>query len=217
LTSSEAIFSWIAPAKSQTIPGTQPLKMEGDITLQMVRSIDRFLMREIEASLERRQQLLLNGDRRANVDAGRDHVVAGLAHVDVIVGVHLGTELLGREMRDNFVRVHVRARARACLEHVDREMAVVLTVGDLQCGFLHSHRHVAFQQAELRVGAGRRPLDQRQRRDELARHRQAADRKIFHSALRLGAPQGVLRHLEFSHAVVLNAVFFVVHRLDFPV
>jgi hypothetical protein len=35
--------------------------------------------------------------------------------------------------------------------------------------------------------------------------------------LRLSAPQGFLRYLEFSHAVVLCAVFFVVHRLDFPV
>jgi dienelactone hydrolase len=36
------------------LPGTQPLKMEGDIASQMVAGIDKFLRRELDASVERR-------------------------------------------------------------------------------------------------------------------------------------------------------------------
>src|SRR4051794_38803141 len=43
-------------ASSQTLPGTQPLERTGDITLQMVHGVDRFLTREVEASVERRKR-----------------------------------------------------------------------------------------------------------------------------------------------------------------
>jgi len=46
-----------APAIAQSIetyPGTQPLTIEGDIASQMIDGIDRFLLREIEASVEDR-------------------------------------------------------------------------------------------------------------------------------------------------------------------
>jgi dienelactone hydrolase len=45
----------VPPASSQTLAGTKPLEMTGDITLQMVHGVDRFLSREVEASVERRK------------------------------------------------------------------------------------------------------------------------------------------------------------------
>ena len=39
------------------LAGTQPLTMEGDIAAQMVAGIDKFLLREIELSVERREIL----------------------------------------------------------------------------------------------------------------------------------------------------------------
>jgi dienelactone hydrolase len=38
------------------LPGTQPLRLEGDLPLRMVQGIDRFLMHETEASIRRRMQ-----------------------------------------------------------------------------------------------------------------------------------------------------------------
>src|SRR5438067_9405858 len=38
------------------LPGTQPLTTEGDIAAQMVAGIDKFLLREIELSVERREK-----------------------------------------------------------------------------------------------------------------------------------------------------------------
>src|SRR5262245_19228501 len=50
-----------APARGATeanvLPGCQPLTLEGDLSAQMVAGIDRFLMREIERSVQERQKL----------------------------------------------------------------------------------------------------------------------------------------------------------------
>jgi hypothetical protein len=89
--------------------------------------------------LERGQQVrsprLVGGE----VHRGREHVVGGLPGVHVVVGVdelraHLPAEDLGRAVGDDLVGVHVRARARPGLEHVDGEVLVELAVGDLLRG-----------------------------------------------------------------------------------
>jgi len=52
--------SWLIPCPGQDakpgepLPGTKPLTMEGDIAAQMVAGIDKFLLREIDLSVERR-------------------------------------------------------------------------------------------------------------------------------------------------------------------
>src|SRR5258708_6504520 len=38
----------------QLLPGTQPLTMQGDIAAQLVEGVDKFLLREIDGSVERR-------------------------------------------------------------------------------------------------------------------------------------------------------------------
>jgi dienelactone hydrolase len=52
--------SFPCPAQNQVsgppLAGTQPLTMEGDIAAQMVAGIDKFLLREIELSVERREK-----------------------------------------------------------------------------------------------------------------------------------------------------------------
>ncbi len=47
-----------APEKKQAkaLPGTKPLEMQGDLAEQMVAGIDKFLLREIDASVEKRAQ-----------------------------------------------------------------------------------------------------------------------------------------------------------------
>src|SRR5947209_4991154 len=41
----------------ETFPQAQPLKWDGDLSAKMVEGIDRFLMREIERSVQERQKL----------------------------------------------------------------------------------------------------------------------------------------------------------------
>jgi dienelactone hydrolase len=54
-----AILSWVAICQSAIVaaepfPGTQPLEIQGDLADLMVQGIDRFLLKQIDASVERR-------------------------------------------------------------------------------------------------------------------------------------------------------------------
>src|SRR5439155_9563998 len=75
---------------------------------------------------QRRDETVLQLFRGADMDHGRDHVVARLAHVDVIVRMNVlaRSNRFARKLRapvgDDFVRVRVRARAGAGLKNVER-------------------------------------------------------------------------------------------------
>ena len=112
--------------------------------------------------LERGQQLVLGDVQRGEVHGRGEHVVGGLAHVDVIVGVHL----LARERGDHLVGVRVRRGARAGLEHVDRELRVVLARGDLARGALDLAGTGFAEQAQLAVDGRRRALHAREPADD---------------------------------------------------
>jgi len=77
---------------------------------------------------------------------------------------------------------------------------------DGQRSFLDGYCLVAGYQPEFRVGSRGRPLDETERRDELAWQGHSAYRKIFDRTLGLRAPQRILRNLQFSHAVLLDSV-----------
>ncbi len=154
--------------------------------------------------LQRRDQVFRHGDGGADVNRRRNDVVAALAHVDVIVRVHGPTETRRRQTRDHFVRVHVGARARARLEHVDGELRIVLVRSDFCRGRIDRTGDIGLQQIELRVGASRSLFHQAHGADEAARHRQATDREVLHGALGLGAPQGISWYRELTHAVALG-------------
>jgi dienelactone hydrolase len=47
---------FVSPLKAQTLPGTKPLTMKGDLAAQMVQGIDRYLTRATEASVAGRKQ-----------------------------------------------------------------------------------------------------------------------------------------------------------------
>ncbi|MFN5950648.1 MAG: hypothetical protein ACK43N_19295, partial [Pirellulaceae bacterium] len=48
----------VAPAQAPpaVLPLTEPLRMQGDIASELVAGVDRFLLRELEASQEKRKQ-----------------------------------------------------------------------------------------------------------------------------------------------------------------
>jgi dienelactone hydrolase len=46
----------LAPLRAEPLPETKPLTREGDLAAQMVQGIDKYLMRELAASIEKRKQ-----------------------------------------------------------------------------------------------------------------------------------------------------------------
>ena len=169
--------------------------------------------------LERRGQPVECGDeviahreRRSDVDAGRERVVAALRGVDLVVGMDLDTGARS-QVGDHLVGVHVGAGARAGLEDVERELAVVLAAHDRVGRGDDRARLLVGDDAECGVGGRRGCLDVRQGLDVPRLERQAADREVLDPcALGLGPPQGVARHLDLAHGVVLGAC--LAHALD---
>ena len=107
-------------------------------------------------------------------------------------GMHRLVERVGRKARDHLVRVHVRRRARAGLEHVDREVVVELARRDLVG---RRRDRVADR---LRRPAGRRAarvhraasrLDQRERADRARARSGSPEIGKFSTARWVCAPQ----------------------------
>src|SRR5215472_7736375 len=46
----------VAAVRAEPLPETKPLSREGDLAAQMVEGIDKYLMRELAASVEKRKQ-----------------------------------------------------------------------------------------------------------------------------------------------------------------
>ena len=105
----------------------------GAADLDHVPKFFRLLFQLAVQFLERGDEKILQLLRRADVHGRRDHVVARLPHVDMVVRVNRIFRAdrfagqLAATIRDHFVGVCVRARAGAGLENVEREMFVELS------------------------------------------------------------------------------------------
>ena len=163
--------------------------------------------------LQRRNQVAHSGFGGRDVGGGREGVVGRLRHVHVVVGVH-GHAVGRRDAGDHLVGVHVRAGARTGLEHVDRELVVVLAVGDLGGGGDDRVGLLRRQQAEVLVHLRAGALEQAERADLGALQAAARDREVLHGTLGLGAPQRLDGHPDLAHGVVLDAVFGLGSRVD---
>jgi dienelactone hydrolase len=76
-----------ADLPADTLPGTQPLTLEGDLSARMVEGIDRFLMREIDRSVQSRQRFWHRDFSSADaynksVQANRDHLARMIGAVE---------------------------------------------------------------------------------------------------------------------------------------
>ena len=83
----------------------------------------------------RRQQRLLDQQIGSDMDRRGDHVVAALAHIDVVVWMDrtASARKLGGAARDHLVRVHVGRGARPRLKNIDRKFRVPTTIRDFSC------------------------------------------------------------------------------------
>ncbi len=153
--------------------------------------------------MQRGQQLFVQQQRRADVDRGRNDIVAALPHVDMIVGMHRQARARG-QVSDHLVGVHVGTGARTGLKHVDRKLRVVRAAGHLLRSALNGLGDVAREQPQLRIGGRGGPLDQRDGANEATRQGQSADGKILDGTLRLRAPQRLGGDIQFTHAVAFD-------------
>ena len=135
--------------------------------------------------VHRRQQVAADLAERRQVDGGREDVVRGLAHVDVVVGVGP----VAGEVGDHLVGVHVRGGARAGLEDVDRELVVVLAGGDRVSGFGDPLGEVGVEHAELAVDPCGRGLESSQLAHDRHRHPLARDREVVDGLGGLATPE----------------------------
>ena len=135
------------------------------------------------------------------------HVIARLGRVDVIVRVYIRAEDAGGESRDHLVRVHVRRRAGARLEHIDGEVSVVRAASHVvgRCNDCLSHGIV--DDAQLGVCERRRLLDASQRLNMAPRQCDPRNREILDGSLCLRPVQGVDGNANLTHRVVLDAKF----------
>lgn len=126
----------------------------------------------------------------------------------MIIGVHSQSRAYGGHTGNDLVRIHVRARARPGLEHVDRELLVMSAGGNLASDTTDHRSHVSIQQAEFGIDHGCGGLDACQRANERSWQAQATDREISHGPLRLSAIHGICRNTQLTQRVMFYAVSF---------
>jgi hypothetical protein len=99
----------------------------------------RLALQGLLQSGQRRDQPPFHRLQRGEVDGGGNDVVAGLAAVDVVVGMNqffapFAAEQLDGAVGDHLVGVHVGGGAGAGLENVQHKFPVPLSLGDLLRG-----------------------------------------------------------------------------------
>lgn len=154
-----------------------------------------------------RQQLFVHGLGGGDVHGGGEAVVGTLRAVDVVVGMHrrlAAARIAGQFVGaagDHLVDVHVGLGAAAGLPDHQREVFVVAACEDLVGGLFNQPGDFRRQFAEVVVDPRGGFLDQRQGVDHGERHALAADGEVLQRALGLGAPVGVVGHLDGAQAI----------------
>ncbi len=143
-----------------------------------------------------RNQPLANLHGGGQVHRRGDDVVARLAEIDVIVGVHrmaaggLAEQLAG-PVGQHLVGVHVGAGPRTGLEDVEGEVRIESAAGQFRGRGGDRLGPPLVEQAEFQVDPGGLLLDQAEGAQERAREGQAGDREILDGAGGLRAVEGV--------------------------
>ena len=146
-----------------------------------------------------------------------EHVVGGLAAVDMVVGVDQGVvpllapQQLNGPVGDDLIGVHVQAGARAPLDGVHNKGVVELAVHNLPAGLDNGAGHPFVQQSDLVVGDGRGHFDLRDGVDNLRVHAQPRDGKVLRRPQGLHPVVDVLGHRPLPHQIMLRPILFRSH------
>ncbi len=159
--SCDAVFDLRAPAaqllRKRDRHGVHEMRSP---RLYDVPQLVRLALQDLAEVPERRQQFLLQLERGAHVNGRRDHVVAALTHVDVIVRMHGTAEMATGQVADHLVRIHVGAGARSGLEDIDGKVRIVPAVRHLERRLGDRIGGRRFEQTQFLVGNGRGVLDE---------------------------------------------------------
>jgi hypothetical protein len=101
---------------------------------------------------------------------------------------------LTRDRGNDLVRIHVRRGPRARLEHVNRELVVVLALGYRVARGGDPVCQVTVEQTELGVGSRGGRLDAAQPADDRHGHVLARHREVVDGLARLAAPERFVGH-----------------------
>ena len=153
--------------------------------LDDVGELGRLRLERCCETVQRRQEVTGHLLERGEVHSGWEDVVRALAHVDVIVWMHV----LAGERGDHLVRIRVRRGTGAGLEDVDRELIVELARGDAVAGGCDAHRLVGIEQSELSVHAGGSGLDPAEPARDGSRDRLSGDGEVRDRLARLASPE----------------------------
>jgi hypothetical protein len=149
--------------------------------------------------IQGRLKIVLESLGDGDVDGCGNHIVGGLPHVDLIVGVDriMRTEAppgqLDRPVGDHFVGVHVGACSGAGLEDVQDKLAVEPAVDDLLRGANDQLCRLGIELAQIAIDPGGSLFYQTQRTNEPPPETVSAYRKILQSPLSLRSPVGISR------------------------
>ncbi len=159
---------------------------------------------------EGRQQEFVDFDGGGQVHDGGDDVVARLAVVDVVVGMHGPAaegfaEQLAGPIGDHLVGVHVGAGSGAGLEDVEGEVVVQIADDHLFSGVHDRQGGALVDQAELPVDLGGMFLDHAEGAQEGSGKADPRDRKIVAGPCGLGSVEGFGGHGHGAHGVLFDA------------
>ena len=173
----------------------------------------RLALQSLAQGGQGRDEAPLHRLQRGDVDGRWNRVVAGLAAVDVVVGMDLFAAALAAHqldgaVGDDLIGVHVGRGAGAGLENVQHEFAVPLSIGHFLRCLGNDAGQLQRQAAQFLVGQSGVLLDQAQRADKGTRKTQVADGKILHRPRRLRAIIGAGGNLHRPHGVALASECF---------
>ena len=141
---------------------------------------------------------------------GGGHVIRRLAHVHVVVRVHVlvraeaAAEDLVRAICDDLVHVHVERDAGSGVKDIEHELVGVRAVQDLVARGDDGVPSLVVQPTGLGVGDRLGLLDADHGPDEGEERPVAADRIVLDAPLCLGAPEGVCRNGDLAESVLLG-------------
>src|SRR5438093_427832 len=120
----------------------------------------RLVLESLLEEAERRYQLLVDGDQRRKLHRRRNHVVARLTSIDMVVRKYrlpraerMAENLVGAD-GDGLIRVGVRGGSRAGLENIDQEMPVEFPFLHYLGGLLDRAGQTCLQEAEFGIHQG---------------------------------------------------------------
>ena len=174
--------------------------------LHNIRKVLRLLLQRLLKPLKLANRAALNELGASNVHSSRKRVVAALAHIDMIIGVHgrlaahLSAQDLYGAVGHNLVDVHVALRAGSRLEDNKREHLVVLASDDLVARLRDGLENLLRDAPFGTVVHGATLFDGSHRVDDLQRHPVLArsDREVLKAPLCLLRANDGRKELEVS-------------------